>query len=258
MKIKNFQENKSSISKNRILKRAKLQALLFTDGSLIPDKYQINFANTSKELIEIFCNLVYDVYKHKLPKNSVGKGAGRKQKLYIAQFKSKDICNDLLKDVFGYKTKSVKTFLPKQWFKFSHKELSYVLRSVFDADGGCSLRISWKKKKRCYEIQREVFIACENSHLRNDYKKLLNKLRIKTGESSGKITITNLDSIKLFKNLIGFSKNVHVGYDSKHWQGLEKRNLLNLILNTYSIKRGFIQKFENKEGIYNHIRSLLR
>lgn|GEM_PF-2907774 len=258
MKIKNFQENKNFIFRNKILKRAKLQALLFTDGSLIPERNQISFANTSKALIDMFCGLVFEVYDRKLSKNSIGTGAGRRQKLYLVQFKSKEICNDLLKDVITYKTRLTKTFLPKLWFEFSNKELSYVLRSVFDADGGCSLRVYWKNKRKCFQIQREVFIGCKNPYLRGDYKKLLNKLGIKTGESSEKITITNLNSIKLFRDLIGFSKNVHVGYDSKHWQGLEKMNLLNLILNTYSIKRGLIQKFENKEGIYNHIRSILR
>ena len=189
------------------------------------------------------------MYGYEIAESRIGYGKGTKQILYLVQFKSKDICKDLLKDMSYNTTKKVK--LPKQWFEFSKKDMSRIARNLFDADGGCSLRISYPKRKKCFEIEREIFLGCSNQKLRNQYKKFLAKIGIRTGESSNKLTITNRKMIQKFIDLIDFSENVLIGYDSKHWQGLEKRKLLRIIIDTYSIPWGHIQNFNNKEEIYN-------
>jgi len=252
MKIKNFQEN-SQISENKI-NRAKLQALLVTDGSVIPNGKRIVFANTSKTMIKKFCNLVEKVYGYRIEKSKIGFGKGTIQTLYLVQFRSKSVCKDLLTDMTYNTNFEVK--LPDFWFKLSENNTAMIIRNLFDADGGCSLRVSWLRKKKCFEIKKTVFLSCKNTYLRKQYRDLLKKLSINTGESSDNITITKRADIERFCDLIGFSENVLVGYDSKHWHGIEKRELLRKLIMTYSFPRGFIQKFENKEEIYDKIKDL--
>ncbi len=165
MKIKN-PEQVPATAKSKELDRAILQALLLTDGSVIPARYQISFANTSMALITQFCNLIYGVYGYQISK--IGKGAGTKQALYLAQLKSKAICSDLLSDIPSYRTapfedgKYPETSIPDKWLEFSNEETASVLRALFDADGGCSLRVSESKKKKCLEIERTLFLSCKH------------------------------------------------------------------------------------------------
>jgi hypothetical protein len=220
MKIKNFQKNQKFSSENKIDKVV-LKTLLLTDGSVVPERNLISFASTSEELINQFCNLVNSVYGYELPKSRIGFGKGTKQKLYIAQFKSKEICRDLLKEM-SYNT-SKEVSIPKYWFDFSEQEKARIVRTIFDTEGGCSLRLVWLKKKNCFEVKREVFISCENRKLRSQFRLLVESLGIKTGESSGKVTITNRRGIEKFRDSVNFSPNVKVGFDSKVWHGIEKK-----------------------------------
>ena len=233
--------------------RAMLQALLLTDGSVNPKGYQISFANTSQELIRRFCKLMHEVYGLKIPQKRIYIGKGTRQKIFIVQFRSKEICSDLLEDM-DYSTK--RGFIPEYWYRLTDRDISIVVRNLFDADGGCSVRVAWLRKKNCFEIKREVFLACKNPEIRKQYRELLIRFGIKTGDSSDKVTITSKEGLSLFQEHVNFSKNVLIGYDSKHWQGLEKRKLLSMALKTYSIRWGEIQKFEDKKYIYDFMASL--
>lgn len=234
-------------------KRAMLQALLVTDGSVNLKGYQISFSNTSKELIRTFCKLLFEVYGYRIKKSRIYVGKGTKQKLYLVQFRSKEICNNLMKDM-NYSTKD--GYIPEYWFMLSDSEVSSVVRNLFNADGGCSLRVAWLRKKNCFEIKREVFLACKNPELRKQCRELLIRFGIKTGDSSDKVTITSKEGLSRFKRYVNFSRNVLIGFDSKHWQGLEKRKLLSMALKTYSIPWGEIQEFDNKKNIYDFMASL--
>lgn len=239
------------------VKRAVLQAMLLTDGSVVPERNQISFANTSMVLINQFCNLIEDVYDRKTGKLQNGKSA--KQHVFITQLKSKEICQDLLYDVQTYRTSPFKdesypeTNLPKLWTQFNNEEIAIILRTIFDTDGGCSLRVAWRGERKCFEIERTLFIACQHPMLKIQYKELLNKLGVKCSISKDKITITSKENFELFRKLINFSDGVLIGYDSKHWQGIEKKELLSAIIQSYNISHGSIQKFE-KNQIYSLIR----
>lgn len=239
---------------HRNQERAALQALLLTDRSVIPKGNRISFASTSEQMIANFCEAIYAVYGLRIPKERIGFGKGTRQRLYLLQLRSKYICSDLLKDMI-YKTKGTDVDLPKYWFELPNEGRGKLLRYAFDADGGCSLRVTWLRKKHCFGINREVFLACKNLKLRKQFRLLIDGMGIKTGESSDKITITSRRDIEIFKNLIGFSAGVNVGFDSRFWHGIEKRKLLDIILKSYHIPRGFLQTFGRKEEFYNHMAS---
>lgn len=256
MKIKNFHSDLEQVpntTENEI-DRAVLQALLLTDGSVVPAKNLVSFGNTSDALIKQFCDLIFKIYGYQIKKTHKGKST--RQPLHLVQLKSKAICSDLLSDVSSYRTAPFKdgkypeTNIPEKWFEFGDKEITTILRAVFDADGGCSVRVSWRSKKKCLEIERELFIACQHPKLRSRYKQLLNKLGIKCGESSTKVVITSKESFEKFRDLINFSEGVLVGYDSKHWHGIDKRELLNILIKSYDIPRGSFQRLE-KEQVYS-------
>ena len=201
--------------------------------------------------------MIEDVYGYKINKLQNGKSA--KQQVFIAQLKSKDICQDLLSDIESYRTAPLKdgSFpeinLPKIWLSFNANERASILRAIFDTDGGCSLRVAWRNARKCFEIERTLFISCKHPALKTQYKNMLDKLGIRCSINSDRVAITNKENYELFKKLINFSDGVLVGYDSKHWQGIEKKELLNTIIKSYNISRGLIQKFEKK-----HIYSLIR
>lgn len=238
--------------------RAILQALLLTDGSVIPKRNQISFANTSETLLKQFCDLMSKIYGYKIKKRSFGKGT--KQHLYIIQLKSKRICLDLLSDISGYRTTPFKDGaypeikIPNFWQGLSKINLTKILRALFDADGGCSLRISERKKRNCIEIERTLFLSCKHPGLRKQYIQLLANIGVKCGESPDKVVITGKENFEKFRDLINFSEGVLIGYDSRHWQGIEKRELLDIIINSYNHDYGFLQKFE-KTQVYPLLRS---
>src|SRR3989344_693260 len=215
------------------VKRAVLQAMLLTDGSVVAECNYVSFANTSMVLINQFCSLIEDMYGYKIGKLQKGKSA--KQQVFIAQFKSKEICQDLLSDIKSYRTAPLKDEnypeinLPKMWSTCKTNEIAIILRTIFDTDGGCSLRVAWRDERKCFEIERTLFIACQHPMLKIQYKELLNKLGVKCSISKDKITITNKGNFELFRKLINFSDGVLIGYDSKHWQGIEKKELLDAI-----------------------------
>jgi hypothetical protein len=255
MRIKNFHENLEQIpntERSKVIDRAILQTFLLTDGSVIPTRYQISFASTSRILIKQFCDLVFSVYGYKIKK--VSKGKSTKQPLHLIQFKSKLICLDLLSDIPSYRTAPFKdgsypeTKIPENWFRFSNNEIATVLRTIFDTEGGCSLRISWRRKRKCFEIERQVFLSCQHPILRKQYKQLLDKLGIKCSESSDKVVITGKGNYEKFRDLINFSEGVIVGYDSKHWCGIEKRELLYILIKSYDIPHGSLQKFKKNQA----------
>jgi len=241
--------------KNRKLQKARIEALLLTDGTLIEKYNKISFANTSETLINRFRKLLREVFGREV---KVGVGKGRIRKLFIVQLTSKRICSDLLRDFNSYVTSKDHIVMPESWSKFTIRELRILLRDFFDTDGGCSLRVSWRKERKCFELERTIFLSSRNDSVRKLYKILLKKVGIRRiGETKEKLTITNKEDIKKFAKLIGFSPGVRIGYDSKHWVGIEKRNLLRLIVKTYEFPKGFLQTFNSKREIISFLRSLL-
>ena len=264
MKIKNFQLNSEQVpntEKKKIIDRAVLQALLLTDDSVIPKRNQISFASTSEALIKQFCDLISSVYGYRIKK--IGKGKSTKQQLHLVQLRSKSICSDLLSDIPSYRTAPFrdgsypKTIIPKTWSEFGNNEIATILRTIFDTEGGCSLRIVYRKDRKCLEIKREIFLSCCHPTLKEQYRQLLNKLGINCSEYPEKIVITSKKHFERFRDFINFSENVKVGHDSKHWCGIEKRELLDIMINSYDIFHGLLQKFD-KEQAYSLIRPPLR
>ena len=236
------------------IERAILQMLLLTDGSVIPPRNQISFASVSKSLIKQFCNLLSDVYGYQV--KTIGNGKGTKQHLFLVQLKSKAICGDLLSDVATYRTspfedgKYPETKVPESWYNLDTDQLIPIMRALFDTEGGCSLRVVYIKKKHCIQTQRELFVSCCHPELKKNYKILLEKVGIKCTESNTKLILISKENFIKFRRVINFSKGILVGYDSKHWHGIEKRKLLDLMIKSYDIPHGFLQKI-GKEQFYS-------
>lgn len=249
---------------DRTFKRAQLQALLFTDGSVMPPRHRVGFASTSDVLIERFVRLVKEVYGYTISKGYFQPGKSSRLPVTAIQFPSKVIVNDLLSDVPGYRTDPYEdrsypqACLPESWYALPEEQLAVVLRCAFDADGGCSLRISRSAKKKCFEVERQVFLTCWHPILRKQYAELVNKLGIKATTHKDRVSITGEDDFSAFAERIGFSPGVLISYKSRWWQGIEKRRLLELILHTYTFPYGHLRQFDARTAIYTDLRSRLR
>lgn len=245
-------------------KRAILQALLFTDGCVMPERHRVSFASTSDVLVERFVRLVRDVYGYTISKGYIQSGKAGRLPVTVVQFPSKEIVNDLLSDTPGYRTDPRKdgTYpdarVPKSWYALNDAQLVEVLRSAFDCDGGCSLRISESRKKDCYELERSVFLACWHPVLRKQYAELVNMLGITAAAHKDRVSLSSEENFKKFKDIINFSPNVNITFKSRWWQGIEKRKLLDLILHTYSFSYGYLQQFDGKTAIYSDLQIRLR
>lgn len=249
---------------DRTFERAQLQALLFTDGSVMPPRHRVGFANTSLVLIERFVRLVKGVYGYTISKGYFQPGKSSRLPVTAIQFPSKVIVNDLLSDVPGYRTDPYEdgsypeARLPESWYALPKEQLAEVLRSAFDADGGCSLRVSEITSKQCFQLERQVFLTCWHPVLRKQYAELVNKLGIQATTHKDRISITGENDYSAFAERIGFSPGVLISYKSRWWQGIEKRRLLGLILHTYTFPYGYLQQFDTKPAIYTDLRFRLR
>lgn len=249
---------------DKTFKRAILQALLFTDGSVMPERHRAAFASASPVLIKRFIDLVRDVYGYRISKGYIQRGCSTNLPVTAVQFPSKEIVGDLLSDTPGYRTDPLKdgsypkARIPKGWYALTDAQLGSVLRSAFDADGACSLRISESSKKKCFELEREVLLACWHPVLRKQYAELVNRLGVKATMHKDRVCITGEDDFRKFRETIGFSHGVLISSKSKWWQGIEKRKLLDLVLHTYTFPYGHLQRFGAKRAIYSDLRFRLR
>ena len=241
-----------------------MQALLFTDGSVMPPRHRVGFSNTSPVLIRRFVRLVKEVYGYTISKGYFQPGKSSRLPVTAIQFPSKEIVNDLLSDAPGYRTDPFKdgsypdARLPVSWFALPEDQLAEVLQCAFDADGGCSLRVSRSAKKQCFELERQVFLTCWHPVLRKQYAELVNKLGISAHVYRDRVSITGENNFRKFADNIGFSPGVMVSYKSPRWQGIEKRRLLQLILHTYTFPYGYMQRFDARTAIINDLRFRLR
>ncbi len=266
MKFENF--NKRDISK--------LITLLLTDGCLKRGTrtWRLVYAGNSKKLHETFRKLVKDIFDiENFYERKDSKG------VTITEFSSVTAGNELIRLCNSFRTKACKTSkicgkfngnqgacyrckpikingieypnveYDKIFNSLSKNILKETLKLAFSSDGGVVLGVKWHKRFNKWEFTRRVILKCSHPALRKSYVNTLANLKIKAKEWDSSIVIdTKCDIIK-FADGIGFLKGVKVSSKSLYWEGIEKNEVLKILLKTFEINPSFWKKFNNKKDL---------
>jgi hypothetical protein len=218
-----------------------LIALLYTDGGISKHRlssWRIFFGNSSKKGIELFKKCLVNVFK--ISPDRV-KARKRQERHYFAVLTSKEIGNFLIKSFGHFRT-----------LKFSNGEYPMVsipvsklitcgkvgifLKTVFSMDGGVKFYIGKSKRNHTRWLERNIFLACYHPVLRRQYQNLLKSLEIESIniESDKVIKIRRRENLEKFAHKVGFVEGIKTTRHSKFWIGIEKNEVLKLMVDSYS------------------------
>ncbi len=228
-----------------------LLGLLFTDGCVSPkgNSWRLYFSAKSENLVETFGECIIQLFS--LDERRVLRR--RTQHGYLCAIVNSKEIGDLLVGNFGtFRTlasadgKMSNARLPLQLLQKSGKEITqWFLRAAFSGDGGLCFYPAYRSGPQggTRWLIRTVFLSCAHPKLRQDYMQLLKFLGISAREVSGdgKIKMETKQSISDFHRQIGFLPKTKITNASRWWRGLDKQEILELMISSY----------ENPSAVYN-------
>lgn len=191
---------------------------LVCDGSVSTNgsRYGIHYWNNNKSLINQFINDFRITYGLKMSVTE------NKHKKYPTTYHVQKTSKLALKDLLEYGKYRNETKFFKPLLNLSKEKTAVLLRSAFDDEGSVN-------------PSKKTIVFVNNSKvLKEQIKELLSKFNI-TSKDHGDLEITKKSNIKRFKKEVNFSKKVYVSKSSKYY-GKTKRDVLNLLLNSYKRK----------------------
>jgi hypothetical protein len=117
-------------------------------------------------------------------------------------------------------------------FKLPVDEICEVLRVLTSTEGCVTIQV----REVPLKIEREVTIGCRHPILRQQFKKLFQIVGIPFKERQDRLFISDIASMKLFQQKVGFIKGVVVSRKNSQWFGVEKNTLLSLALTSFKLK----------------------
>lgn len=225
--------------------KAKLIAMLLTDGTEYKRAHRVIFINKDHTLRNEFMRLIRLIY------GDVG--------FYLSRLEIAVNSIQLIKDIHKYtptlkkkrKGKETNACIPTAVINGSYQMITAFLKYAFSCDGYVTISPYGKKDGKWY-IQRRVGLKCKHEHLRKQYCCLLKKLHIGFLESGFGLEIRRPSEITKFANAIGFVDDVRVHGDSKYWEGKEKNIILKLALE-YPARGSFNSKEECMKSLRAHL-----
>jgi Mor family transcriptional regulator len=196
----------------------------FLIGHLIGDGYvprtphgKIVYTNTCLKLVlkmlKVF-DKVYGIKGH----------LSRRGPVFYVKWTSKKAWEDLRKYTLSYHSKEWR--IPKEIFDPVILGRPF-LRALFDDEGSVTLCLTGRKR-----LAREISLASACKKGREDIIRLSSLLGIHARNNKAKVTIRGKINTKNFQSRICFSKGVKVR--NGHWRGLDKREVLDLLIKSYN------------------------
>lgn len=221
---------------------AVLLGILFTDGCVShkgKKSWRLYFVNKSRILIDLYKKSIisrFDLQPARVREHLTKDG------LIAVVVDSKEIGNYLVETFGTFRTLKYDdgtfpaTRLPICQL-ISSNLVALFLRVAFSCDGGLRFYKARRKGNRggTSWLIRTVFISCVHKELRNDYCKLLASLGIESNNSfkDGKVKIETEKNIRKFQEIVGFVPGVLVTRNSRYWEGVEKNEVLRLMIKSY-------------------------
>lgn len=218
------------------IEKAKLIAMLLTDGTEYKKAHRVIFINKDHTLRNEFMRLIRLIY------GDVG--------FYLSRLEISINSIQLIEDIHKYtltlkkkrKGKETNACVPTAVINGSHQMTTAFLKYAFSCDGYVTISPYGKKNGKWY-IQRRVGLKCKHEHLRKQYCCLLRKLHIGFWESGFGLEIRRPSEITKFANAISFVDSVRIHGDSKYWTDEQKNTILKLTLE-YPTRCSFNSKDE--------------
>lgn len=218
---------------------ATLIALLFTDGGISKHRlnsWRIFFANSSPAAIRLFIDSIVSVFG--IPKDRI-KIRTMLKRYHFAVLTSKEV-GEFLTEKFG-------TFRTLKFDNGKYPEvsipvdllaktgtISLFLRTVFSMDGGVKFYPAVNKAGRRW-LERNVSLACHHPVLRRQYHQLLKLVGVESVniKSDNVIKVRKRKNLEKFAGEIGFIDGIKTTRHSKYWVGVEKNEVLRIMIDSY-------------------------
>ncbi len=225
---------------------AELLGLIFSDGYI--SKYSVCFYNTSKALLIRFEHLVNKLFGLSNPlKRTMQSGA------IEINFRSIELYSYL------YMLIENKSKIPKEILNGDDETKIAFLRGYFSGDGGVCLSI-WKRKSSSkFEFAFCVFLACKKrKNILLLSARILKSLGIECRIQDGVIYVSSWDGVYKFSERVRFIENCIITKNSKIWNGFEKNQVLDYIVNHLRYNKRLKELAHgNKKEIVEYIKNNL-
>lgn len=198
--------------------KASLIGYLIGDGSVMRSGYAIRYTNTCLKLI-------LEVSKAFTSTYGLEGHISQREGILCVDWNSKEAWRDLQRYTNYY---CREWRVPAEIFENFKVLGPPFLRALFDDDGCVALRSSRKHKS----WQRWVCLRSINTHGCEDIARLLSLLGIWSRRVSGAVIIARKENLKCFQSIVGFTDGVKVRRGL--WKGLNKTEILELLLNSYN------------------------
>lgn len=109
------------------------------------------------------------------------------------------------------------------------------LRTAFSMDGGVKFYIARARDGRRW-LERSITLACHHPILRQQYLKLLNSINIQAIniERDNVIKFSKRENFEQFAQKVGFLSGIKTTRHSKFWVGVEKNDVLRMMIDSYN------------------------
>lgn len=212
-----------------------LIAVVLADGSLDKKRYTVSFTEDKelvdhligefKEIEEIKLNWKVDVQFNSTRARVYSKKLVQLLQQFIEETRTRPY-NVHPRSPTKRSNSYPHIILPKECFIPENSR--EFLRYYISCDGGPEFSV-YKRSSGSIQIHYGIKIGCKNPWLKKQIKKLLNLFQIKANEKENGLVIRDLNSIKIFKEKIGFLEESKIRR-GKLFQGFRKNDVIKLIV----------------------------
>jgi intein/homing endonuclease len=174
---------------------------------------------------------------------------------------SKWIVTELLKFTPTFRTKQFDdgsfppTKIPEFIFELPKQDIVKILQAMFSSDGSVTISVKWEKRRGKFVLRRRVKLASKHPKLKEQISFLLQKLGFHPRIHSDSVVLERKEDLIKFQKEVRFVDGVKVTKNGI-WSGMDKNNVLDILVKTFEIPQSFIDKFSSKEEIINFLKTL--
>ena len=209
------------------------------------DTLELGFSNNNLELINAFNDLIFLTYGE-IP-SSIDFSSRTKRTRFVASWHGPMI-NEIMGHCYKNNKKSVSNLLIS-----NNKTLAECFRIAMSCDGFVTCYVSKDKygfggKSYYNRVRASLQLGCKPSKLREDWKKVTERLNLKFNMKKDRIKSTSYKSFEIFlKDQGGFIPGTFIKDDSKYFKKEDKNKVLETLINIKKDKLNNIISNE-KEG----------